>query len=75
MATNPIATVRLRPVILAYLDELAASGAYGKGRAGVMRRFIENGIVRAIERHVMEKKNAADFGETATDDAEEGIDD
>ena len=38
-------------------------GAYGKGRAGVMRRFIENGIARAIERNVIEKKSAADFGE------------
>jgi hypothetical protein len=39
-----------------------------------MRRFIENGIVRAIERHVIEKKNAADFGESATDDKEEDED-
>ena len=33
-----------------------------------MRRFIENGIVRAIEKKVIDKKNAADFGETVTDD-------
>ena len=64
MATNPVAQVRLRPVILEYLKELAATGAYGKGRAGVMRRYIENGIVRAIEQKVIEKKNAADFGES-----------
>jgi hypothetical protein len=63
MATNPTVTVRLRPVIIAYLDELGSIGPYGKGRAGVMRRFIENGIVRAIERKVIEKRNAADFGE------------
>jgi hypothetical protein len=71
MASNPTTTVRLRPVIIAYLDELAAIGGYGKGRAGVMRRFIENGIVRAIERKVVEKKNAADFGETIEGDDEE----
>lgn len=64
MASNPTTTVRLRPVILAYLDELASLGGYGKGRAGVMRRFIENGIVRALEQRVIDKKNAADFGET-----------
>ena len=74
MATNPPATVRLRPVIIAYLDELAGIGAFGKGRAGVMRRFIENGIVRAIERNVIEKKSAADFGETI-DGAEDEDDD
>lgn len=36
-----------------------------------MRRFIENGIARAIERKVIEKKNAADFGEPADGDGEE----
>ena len=71
MATNPPVTVRLRPVITAYLDELASIGAYGKGRAGVMRHFIENGIVRAIERDVIEKKTAADFGEAIEDDDDE----
>jgi hypothetical protein len=68
---NPVINVRLRPVIVSYLEELAAIGGYGKGRSGVMRRFIENGIVRAIERQVIEKKNAADFGESAADDEED----
>jgi hypothetical protein len=71
VASNPVTPVRLRPVIVAYLDELASIGGYGKGRSGVMRRFIENGIVRAIERKVIEKKNAADFGEIATDEEDE----
>lgn len=70
MATNPAETVRLRPVIAAYLKDLAAVGAYGKGKAGVMRRFIENGIARAIERGVIEKRDAADFGELPDDDDE-----
>lgn len=71
MAPNPARPIRLRPVVIAYLDELAAIGSYGKGRAGVMRRFIENGIVRAIERGVIEKKNAADFGEALSDEDED----
>jgi hypothetical protein len=68
MASNPAETVRLRPIIAAYLKDLAAIGAYGKGRAGVMRRFIENGIAQAIERGLIEKRNAADFGELPEDD-------
>jgi hypothetical protein len=68
---NATTTVRLRPVILAYLDELAGIGGYGRGRAGVMRRFIENGIVRAIELKVIAKRNAADFGESVTEDEDE----
>jgi len=71
VASNPGINVRLRPVIVAYLDELAGLGGYGKGRSGVMRRFIENGIVRALEQHVIEKKNATDFGETVDDDGGE----
>ena len=68
---NPVINVRLRPVIVAYLAELAELGGYGKGRSGVIRRFIENGIVRAIERQVIEKKSAADFGEVGSDEEEE----
>jgi hypothetical protein len=71
MASNPATTVRLRPILLAYIDELASIGGYGKGRAGVMRRFIENGIVRAIETRVIEKKDAANFGESVTDDEDD----
>ena len=44
---------------------------YGKGRSGVMRRFIENGIVRAIERRVIEKLDASDFGETSEQEDED----
>ncbi len=71
MASNKPIPVRLRPVIVAYLDELDRIGGYGKGRAGVIRRFVENGIARAIQRRVIDKKNAKDFGETADDDEEE----
>jgi hypothetical protein len=68
--SNPT-TVRLRPVIIAYMDELASIGGYGKGRSGVIRRFIENGIIRAIEKKVIEKKNAADFGEAVVGDEDD----
>ncbi|MBN9487879.1 MAG: hypothetical protein J0H44_11670 [Alphaproteobacteria bacterium] len=71
MAINPPIGVRLRPVIVAYLDELAATGGYGKGRAGVIRRFVENGIVRALERNVLQKKDAARFGETPDTEADD----
>lgn len=53
--------MRLPPVIVAYLDELSKIGGYGTGRAGVIRRFVENGIVRAIELRVIEKRVTADF--------------
>jgi hypothetical protein len=66
MASKPI-PVRLRPVVVAYIDELERIGGYGEGRSGVIRRFIENGIAREIKRNVIPKKNAADFGESVED--------
>lgn len=71
MAGNPIVTVRLRPVIIAYLDELADLGFHGKGRAGVIRRFVENGIARAAEKGVIAKRSAKDFGEAPEDEEED----
>ena len=63
MASKSI-PVRLRPVIIAYLDELDRIGGYGSGRAGIIRRFVENAILREIRRGAIQKKNAADLGET-----------
>ena len=71
MASNKPVFLRLRPVVLAYLDELDRIGSYGKGRAGVARRFVKNGIARAIERKVLDKKKAADLGELPDDEAED----
>ena len=68
VATNPVIPIRLRPVIVAYIDELARIGAYGKGRSGVMRRFIEDGIARQIARRIIDKRDATDFGESPEDD-------
>ena len=71
VASNPVLNIRLRPVIIAYLDELGGLGGYGKGRSGVARRFIENGIVRALEQKVIDKNNAVQFGEANGDDPED----
>jgi hypothetical protein len=58
--------------MVAYLDELGGIGPYGKDRAGMIRRFIENGVRQAIEQDVIERRDAADFGEDLGDDEEEG---
>ena len=46
----------------AYLDDLANIGAYGKGKSGVVRRFIENGVREAIEKKVIAQRDVAEFG-------------
>jgi hypothetical protein len=71
MAENPHASARLRPIMHAYLRELARVGCYGKGKAGVIRRFIENGITQAIEAGVITVKNVEDFGESVDEEDEE----
>jgi hypothetical protein len=68
---NPVVPVRLRPIIVAYLDELARIGSFGKGRSGVMRRFIEDGITDALARQLVERRDAFDFGERPDDEEEE----
>jgi hypothetical protein len=70
VATNPVIPVRLRPIIIAYLDELARIGSFGKGRSGVMRRFIEDGISEALTRKLVERRDAFDFGERPEDEEE-----
>jgi hypothetical protein len=67
MAENEKASTRLRPIIHYYLGELVRTGAYGKGKAGVMRGFIEAGIRQALESGLIEKKDIRDFGETLED--------
>lgn len=68
MAENPKASTRLRPTILLYLDDLAKVGPYGKGRAEIMRRFIENGITTALEAGVIKARDVRDVGEVVGDD-------
>ena len=59
---NPKAECRLEPINIAYLNDLAKLGAYGKGRSGVMKRFIENGIAAAIEKGVIAKRSIDELG-------------
>jgi hypothetical protein len=61
MAGRQKTDLRLASIIRAYLDDLAKLGAYGKGRAGVMRRFIENGIKDAIEKGVIAPRDVSEF--------------
>jgi hypothetical protein len=70
MATSPKAQCRLEPITHAYLEDLARLGAYGKGRSGVMRRFIENGIKEALEKQVIQKRSIEEFGGSISDDDE-----
>ena len=71
MAESVKSTVRLEPILVAYLDDLAKLGAYGRGRAGVMRRFVENGIRDAIEKKVIAARDVSDFGDVVEGDDEE----
>ena len=68
MAENPKASVRLRPTIHAYLTDLVKVGAYGKGKADVMRRFIENGVVSALEAGAIQRRDIRDLNETPDDE-------
>jgi predicted DNA-binding protein len=65
MASTPKTSVRLPPIVQAYLDDLAKLGAYGKGRSGVMRRFIENGVKDAIEKKVIAPRDVSEFDDGA----------
>ena len=64
-------TLRLRPVLLAYLDELDRIGGYGKGRMAIVRGFVESGIRREIRRGIIDKKSAVEAGETLGKDDDE----
>lgn len=68
---NPKAECRLEPIDIAYLDDLAKIGGYGKGRAGVIKRFIQNGIVEALEKGVIDKRSIETFGGRVEDEDED----
>lgn len=66
--------VRLEPIDVAYLKDLARIG-YGKGKSGVMRRFILNGITAALEAKVIATRTVEEFGGSVEEDeAEENED-
>ena len=68
---NPPVTIRLRPVEIAYLDDLSRIGGWGKGRASVLRRFAEAGIRQALRSGVIQKRDGGEFGETFREDEED----
>jgi hypothetical protein len=72
-SSKPI-NLRLRPVLLAYLDDLDRIGGFGKGRAGIVRQFLEKAIARELKAGMLEKKNAGDLGEKIGDDSDEDDD-
>jgi hypothetical protein len=55
----------------AYLIDLAKVGAYGKGKAGVMRHFIESGLIAALQGRVIPKRDVRDYGESVEEEEEE----
>lgn len=68
MASTPKRSVRLRPIIHAYLGDLAKLGAYGRGRwrdAPVYR------VANALEKKVIAARDAAEFGEEEESESEE----
>ena len=67
MAESPKAQFRLDPIYHAYLTDLARIG-YGKGKSGVMRRFILNGITAALEGKVIATRTVEEFGGSVEDD-------
>lgn len=68
---SPKVQCRLEPINHAYLEDLAKLGAYGKGKSGVMRRFIENGIQQAVEKQVIAQRNVEEFGDAVSDEDED----
>jgi hypothetical protein len=65
---NPKADLRLSPILHAYLEDLAKLGAYGRGNARVMRRFVEDGIRKALAAKVITPKRVDDFGGDAEEE-------
>lgn len=59
---NPPAQLRLSPILHAYLDDLVSVGVFGKDKSAVMRRFIEEGIQRAMAANAVARKDVGDFG-------------
>ena len=46
----------------AYLEDLAKLGAYGKGKSGVIRGFIEDGVRRALADKAIAARSVEEFG-------------
>jgi hypothetical protein len=59
---NRRAEFRLHALNHAYLDDLLNDGTYGGTKSEVMRRFVEEGIRKALNEGRITKRNIADFG-------------
>lgn len=68
MATNPKIEFRLPPIMHAYLEDLANMGAFGNGKTGVAKRFVELGVMNALDKKVIESRSIADFDVDTDDD-------
>jgi hypothetical protein len=62
MAANPKTYFRLHRINRAYLDDLVHEGTYGGTKSEVMRRFVEEGIRRALTDNRIARRNIADYG-------------
>jgi len=61
MAT-PRAEFRLHALNHAYLDDLVREGTYGLTKSEVLRRFVEEGIRRALNDGRIPPRSIDDFG-------------
>ncbi len=68
---RPKVWFRIDPINIAYLNDLAKVGAYGRGKSGVMRRFVQNGIVQALESGLITKRSIEEFGGKVEDEEDD----
>ena len=59
MAANRKIQPRLLPETLAYLQDLADTGAYGRSPTDVARAFIEDGIRKALADKIIDVRRSA----------------
>ena len=70
MAANPKAYFRLHRMNHAYLEDLVREGTHGGTKSEVMRRFVEEGIRRALIAELISKRNIDDYGGPAPSEDE-----
>lgn len=59
---SPRAEFRLHRLNHAYLDDLVNDGTYGGTKSEVIRRFVEEGIRRALNEGRISKRDIRDYG-------------
>lgn len=58
---TPPAQLRLPPMLQDYVDDLVKEGTYGDSKSEVMRRFIDEGIRKALNEARIAKRDPADY--------------